>query len=294
MTLAIDGWLGLNLPLPEESSYSYTRDHGLLRTSITTPQPRQRRIRTVRQRQFSVSVVLTQAELQIAEPALQAEGYSWFVMPLLSGRDVGVVEHMVRLIEPWSVACVDWDQYEMTLKLEEADIALMDRTICFIDEATPYTGGDTSGQTIGADWVTDRDAWTDLIGTAYSIRVLCFDVENSTENAVWPYASGETLPCPIITTPRVSPEIPVEGETFSVEWLYGQIRERFGYWPTIQRTLRAFVDTSGSLDASNYIAALQTFAVDYASEWNVVILQCDNERWLRWIINAEQGVEDCV
>lgn len=119
MTLTTLGWIGLNLPLPEESSYSYTRDHGLLRTASDAPQPRQRRLRTVRPRQFSVSVILTQAELQIAEAALQADGYSWFIMPLLSGRDVGITEHMVRLIEPWSVSCVDWDRYEMTMKLEE-------------------------------------------------------------------------------------------------------------------------------------------------------------------------------
>ena len=119
MILQTFGWLGLNLPLPEESSYGYTRDHGLLRTASDTPQPRQRRIRTVRPRQFSVSVILTQQELQIAEAALQADGYSWFVMPLLSGRDANIVEHTVRLIEPWSVSCVDWDRYEMTLSLED-------------------------------------------------------------------------------------------------------------------------------------------------------------------------------
>ena len=294
MGLTADGWLGLNLPLPEESSYSYTRDHGLLRTATTTPQPRQRRIRTVRPRQFSVSVILTQQELRIAESALSSHGYSWFVMPLISGRDVGVTEHMVRLIEPWSVSCVDWDRYEMTMRLEDSDIVLMDRTICFIDESTPYTSDDSSGKTIGPLWVTDRDAWRALIGSAYSSRVICFDVKPRHNNPSWPYASGEVAPCPIITTPRVSQPIPVNGQTFSVDWLYNQIRSQFGYWTASRRVLRAFVDVSISLDASNYIAALQVFAATYSNEWDVKILQCSNERWLRWIINAEQGIKDCV
>ena len=32
IALSTLGWLGLNLPLPNESGCGYTRDHGLLRT----------------------------------------------------------------------------------------------------------------------------------------------------------------------------------------------------------------------------------------------------------------------
>lgn len=115
-TLA-NGWEALGLPAPQASDYGYDVDTGLQRTPFETAQPRQRKRHTAWNRTFTLSFLLSQAELQIAEAALKADGYSWFQMKLVSRGGV-LVDHLVRLIEPWSVSAFSPEFFTLSLQVE--------------------------------------------------------------------------------------------------------------------------------------------------------------------------------
>ncbi len=113
------GWNAAGLPMPQETGYGYEIAAGLLRTPFAAARPRQRRAHTEWTRTFTVECELTQEQLQIAESALVLEGYSWFLMTLISG-DEEFSDQLVRLIAPWSVAAISSTQFSLSMTLETA------------------------------------------------------------------------------------------------------------------------------------------------------------------------------
>jgi hypothetical protein len=142
-------WTDLDLPVPETTSYGYTVDAGLQRTPFSTANPKQRRKYETNKRIFSVAVQLTQAQLAIAESNIQLHGYTWFTMPLLSGRDETdvVSDHSVRLIDNYQVSAVGWNLYKLSMTLEDrVDIDLVCTKLVFELETlqSPFPAGSTA------------------------------------------------------------------------------------------------------------------------------------------------------
>lgn len=114
-------WAELGLPVPEVSGYSYSTDAGLLRTSFPTAHPRQKRAYRKNRRLFTLEVQLTQAQLKTATDYLEAGGFTWFPITLLSGKDFAdsVSVHCLRLTSDYSVSAVGYDLYKLQMSAEQ-------------------------------------------------------------------------------------------------------------------------------------------------------------------------------
>jgi hypothetical protein len=114
-------WIDLGLPAAIANSYGYTTDAGLRRTSQSTAEPRQKRDYATDKREFSVSFLLTTAQLRTAENYLQEYGYTWFPLPLSSGDSTeGVSTLYVKLIDdPTITAAGSKNAWAMAVKLEQ-------------------------------------------------------------------------------------------------------------------------------------------------------------------------------
>jgi hypothetical protein len=103
------------------NSYGYSIDSALTRTPFATAHPRQAKRSTNYQHTYSVSFLVTQEELRTAKVFLQAFGFKWFTMPLITGQEATQVvsDRIVRLIEDEKVQAVGFDTYELSFKVEE-------------------------------------------------------------------------------------------------------------------------------------------------------------------------------
>lgn len=140
-------WAALGLPYPETSGYKYSIDAGLLRSSISTAQPRQKRQYETNQRSFSVSWVVSYEQLQIAEPYLQQHGYSWFPLQLLSGYlPEPIVTLCVRLTDDYSVEPAGAGHYRIKATLEQ----LVERSVLVTTHLYPLEYVDEGGSSLPA------------------------------------------------------------------------------------------------------------------------------------------------
>lgn len=110
-------WSDLDLPIAERGGYSIFVDQGLLRTPFKTAKPRQTRRWSSTRHTFSLTFLLTQAELQAARAFLDTDGYTWFTIDLLSSYG-DVVPHNARLIEDYNVTTVGSDTHKLTYTVE--------------------------------------------------------------------------------------------------------------------------------------------------------------------------------
>lgn len=114
-------WNDLGLPNPEIVGYGYSVDAGLIRTPFATANPRQSRRYTKSARTFTAQVLVSQSQLKLATNFLEASGFTWFSIDLLSGhwQDGIVSSHCVRLSEDYSVSAVGADYYRVQMLLEQ-------------------------------------------------------------------------------------------------------------------------------------------------------------------------------
>lgn len=114
-------WSNLGLPHPDAAGYGCTIDAGLLRTPFASAHPRQKRQHVGDKRTFTVSVLLTQPQVQTAVAFLEAEGFTWFSIDLLSGqRDAEpVAAHCVRVVQDFSISAVGNGHYRLEMTLEQ-------------------------------------------------------------------------------------------------------------------------------------------------------------------------------
>lgn len=115
-----DTWVGLELPPPQVSSYQYTGGPGLIRTAMESGQVRQRRKWTDRYQTARVSVIVPIAQLGAVEAFIDAKGYEWFGMGLVTGDadSVEPVTHVVRIMSDPGYSEVFGDTIIMSLDLE--------------------------------------------------------------------------------------------------------------------------------------------------------------------------------
>ena len=118
-------WSNFGLPPVQRGGYGYKVAAGVLRTPFDTAQPRQKRTNTLDVRAFSGQVQMTHAQLRNAERAIQAFGFNWFTMDLISGYagtnsvpGVFPSVHTVRLTADYRVSVLGADLYQIDLALE--------------------------------------------------------------------------------------------------------------------------------------------------------------------------------
>lgn len=122
-------WSNFGLPPVQEDGYGYTVASGVLRTPFDTAQPRQKRGNVLNVRQFAGHVLLTQAQLGNAEAAINAFGFQWFTLELISGYANSALVpgeypsiHSVRLTADYRVSAVGVDTYRLELALESREL----------------------------------------------------------------------------------------------------------------------------------------------------------------------------
>lgn len=113
-------WTDLGLPCPSRDGYGYTRDMGLLRTPFATAQPEQRQAQTEHPLTFTLSWMLTGAQLAIAEPYLLANGYAGMELDIISGASPDGLPalHAVRLTKDYEVTAVRPGLYRLAIQAE--------------------------------------------------------------------------------------------------------------------------------------------------------------------------------
>ncbi len=305
------GWLGANLPLPLVSGYQYGANDLLVRTQMASGVYRQRRQWRDGYRTASMTFEIDRVRLSEIEEFLNEHGSDWFQMPLVTGDNPSAVAitHTVRLAGNPSVSSLQANQIQVTIPLDIQSATSVDSpaeglaalTICLIDESSPYVGSTLDswkGTTIGAYWIQDLTDFFAMTG-GYTERAVVFDVRRNADptltyaqEAIWPYASGQPLPCPIYDTPRGHYARPVDGQLLTGEWLYTRIRAHFGVRTYIRR-VRIFIDNSGSMSRVHVATGLDELIAAHSDEFIFDEYECPNERWLRWLINAERGILDC-
>lgn len=116
----MSAWSDLGLPCPSRDGYGYTRDLGLIRTPFPTAAPEQRQAQDHLALTFTLSWLLTGAQLALAEPYLLANGYQGITLELVSGAspDGVPVPHTVRLTADYEVTAVRPDCFRLAIKAE--------------------------------------------------------------------------------------------------------------------------------------------------------------------------------
>jgi hypothetical protein len=128
------------LPPAQSSDYQYEIYSGLVRTPFVAAHPRQMRKTRTNRHTFILSWLVTQAELKTAKAFLQTYGFTWFTMPLLSGRTATPIDTLiVRVIADDKVEALGWDTYKLSLQVEEkvAGALSLEGTI-YNEVPTPY------------------------------------------------------------------------------------------------------------------------------------------------------------
>lgn len=120
----VSTWVtGLGLPYPEANGYAYTVASGVARTSFDAARPRQKPLNSLNLRTFTLSVLLRQSQLGVAERFLGSYGGTWFTIPVLGGAEsLPIIDMRVRLTGSFSVSAVGYDLYRMELPLESRKI----------------------------------------------------------------------------------------------------------------------------------------------------------------------------
>lgn len=113
-------WADLGLPCPSRDGYGYTRDLGLIRTPFPTAAPEQRQAQDHLTLTFTVSWLLTGAQLALAERYLLAHGYQGIVLDLVSGASPDGIPtpHAVRLTADYEVTAVRPDVFRLAIQAE--------------------------------------------------------------------------------------------------------------------------------------------------------------------------------
>lgn len=153
-------------------------------------------------------------------------------------------------------------------------------TICFIDEAAPLYSPDVT-----STWMEDYNELIEYSGKQWHDEMIVF-VPNTSSESVHPV--GADLPCPVIRVPRDG-----SGNDLTGELLYSNMVNYFGLKQGI-RDVYVYIDVSGSMNYDTIRGGIEQLYSNYSDKFNFIELQCNNERWIRWILNAEYGIQDCT
>lgn len=160
-------WTETDLPCPLIASYGYSVDLGQLRTPFAFSAPRQTQQYDQRPRLWTLSWRLSTAQLETAQAWLDANGYAWFDLPLLSSESVGATptDHRVRLVGDIDVRRVAQERWSLST---QAEMAAADETCSLAANYALYTvcidlipwiePGDWPGS-VAIAWCDLADAW---------------------------------------------------------------------------------------------------------------------------------------
>lgn len=121
-----------------------------------------------------------------------------------------------------------------------------------------------------------------------------FDVERDhNSNHVYPRHddNASSPPIQVDICPRNNPEILVNGEAFTADWLKSRVDEICPNPQNMSITPRLviFIDDSGSMSRSAIAEGLNEFHDKYGHLYNITEVECSNEQWLLWFMNAAEG-----
>lgn len=166
--------------------------------------------------------------------------------------------------------------HDLKMYINCSSIKLRGLTICFIDESESiYSPNVTS------TWLLDYNDLVSYTGKTWHDEMIVF-VPGTSSQRVYPV--GAAPPCKIVDTPR---------NGGGGDFIYNELISVFGRRNT-KRDLYVYVDVSGSMSYSTVSSTLSHLYANYSEEFNFIELTCSNERWIRWILNAELGIPDCV
>lgn len=114
-------WSDLGLPCPLVAGYSYQRNAGLLRTPFASPAPEQRQALTSWVKSLTLAWGLSQAQLQLAEAYLLANGFSWWDLDMLGfDEDDNVITEVwqVRLTADYQITSLAGGVYQLSAPAE--------------------------------------------------------------------------------------------------------------------------------------------------------------------------------
>jgi hypothetical protein len=123
MATALPTWPA-TLPMPDRDGYQYALGFGLQRTAFAGGTVRQRRTVWSMPGQFNLSWRMNTAQLGILQTFLDAYGYGWFAMELVSGaarvwNDASdCLLHKVRFMSDPTHAMIGPDLWRVTLAAE--------------------------------------------------------------------------------------------------------------------------------------------------------------------------------
>ena len=168
-------WEDAGLPCIMQEGYSVTRDIGLLRTPFVSPNIRQTAGYKQPQWNFQCSIILSRDLLKTAEDFLDANGYDWFTIPLVS--DGCLSEHTVRLTGAYSISTYDSTgaNFKLTfpaqryIPIDAPDLtaylpAVDDKLCCTPDDIQCCSGGACAEIVWFENTTTNNGNW-DEVGT---------------------------------------------------------------------------------------------------------------------------------
>ena len=116
----MESWSDYGLPCPLVSGYQYGVDGGLIATPFDIGWSNRGRRWSTNPRIFLLTFSVTAVELKSVQEFADQYGYSWFVIPLITG-DTGTStpsDHIVRIISNLSITAVMPDRHTVSFQVE--------------------------------------------------------------------------------------------------------------------------------------------------------------------------------
>jgi hypothetical protein len=178
-------------------------------------------------------------------------------------------------------------------------ININDIVLSFSDEAsTTYTGNIT--------WEGDIDFWIANMQAFNPNNFITFGLGNNYTQLL--PTNMASLPAPYNVPPNTEanmqaitrPTTSSVSQTIFFNDIKTTLETRFGasIWTDLvaqNRRILLFVDVSGSMVRSTVTPGMdefETFLTSQGVVWNE--LQCNNERWIKWLVNSALNINDCV
>lgn len=158
-------WTDAGLPCPLSNGYSYRIDAGLLRTRQAVGYQNQERQWRTRPETFTLSFLLDAEKLQEFTAFVNAAGYSWFTMPLVTSSNgyATPIDTTVRLTSDFRVEAISPWRFRVSVNAESKDVDPICSMLARCDDftaclrAVTFAPVDLAPQT----WCSLADSWGD-------------------------------------------------------------------------------------------------------------------------------------
>ena len=141
-------WSDLGFPCVNAGGYGYGLDLGIARPAVDSAIPDQKVTWVEPLKTFNVSCTVPPEMLSEIEAFFVTEAYDWFTMPLVSGADVGLVDHTVRAIGPYSLSYQSPTVWTLQFQVEAKKPPIARVTQFIPEETRKYTGAQAVSQFI--------------------------------------------------------------------------------------------------------------------------------------------------